>query len=288
MGIIFASYGNSENFYKQGFKNSFQAPKYLKNMGLNGYEYLCNQGVHISDDGCEELKKIAKENNISLSVRGYDFILMSALSEEKKDYELNIIKETIRTAHKLGADRVVFPLDNCAVKSRAFVKKSTLKILDCALKSLKEEGICNVFVALETMGLIHDYGTFDEVLAMCRENEMLMPCINVGNLYARGLGAEIKKDDFENMFSKIKKHLGFYRGNNFHIYYSKTEFTNQGFRDNVDFCEKGYEEQSYKNLIDAVISSKITPFIAAKSPNNSDFDSLEMKKYYMKKSGNDV
>ncbi len=288
MGIIFASYGNSEEFYKNGYNSSLEAPFYLKNMGLNGYEYLCNQGVHISDDSCEILKENAKTNGISLSVRGYDFISMSESEDEKQEKNLDIIKETIRTAHKIGADRIVLSLDNCAIKSRDFVKKSTLKILENALTDLKKEGISDVFVALETMGLIHDYGTFSEVLAMCRENEMLMPCINVGNLYARNLGKEIKKEEFEEMFFKIKKHLGTYRGNHFHIYCAKVEYTNQGFRDNVDFCEKGYENQNFNNLIDAVISSKITPFIVAKSPTMSDCDALQLKNYYMKKSEKNV
>lgn len=288
MGIIFASYGNSEKFYKKGFQNSLEAPKYLKNIGLNGYEYLCNQGVHISSDGCETLRKNAEENNISLSVRGYDFLSMSESDEKKRKENFGIITDTVRTAYKIGAKRVVLPLDNCAVKTRSFVKKETLKMLNDVFSALKNEGINDVFIALETMGLIQDYGTFSEVVSLCRENEMLMPCINIGNLYARGLGEEMTKEDFVKMFSQIKKSLGEYRGNNFHIYYSKVEYTNQGFRDNVDFCAGGYENQSYKNFTDAVISCKITPFIVAKSPVTSDFDALEMKNYYMKKSEKNV
>lgn len=288
MGIVFASYGNSAEFYKKGYKSSFEAPKYLKNMGLNGYEYLCNQGVHISSDGCEVLKKNAEENKISLSVRGYDFLSMSDVSEEKRKENFEIIKNTMMVAYKTGAKRVVLPLDNCAIKSRAFVKKETLKMLNEVVSSLKREGISDVFIALETMGLIHDYGTFSEIVSLCRENEMFLPCINVGNLYGRNLGKETEEDEFCYMFEYMKKNLGEYRGNNFHLYYSKVEYTNQGFRDNVDFCTKGYETQNYKKLINAVVTCGVTPFIVEKSPTTSDVDTLEIKKYYMKKSEENV
>lgn len=288
MGIIFASYGNSRNFYQQGFKSSLEAPSYMNNIGLNGYEYLCNQGVHISIDGCMELKKNAQDNGVTLSVRGYDFLCMSNKDDKKREDNLEIICETLRTAHYLGAKRIVVPLDNCAIKSRAWVKNSSVEMMNKALSVLKSEGIDDVNICVETMGLIHDYGDFSEVVRLCKENERFIPCINAGNIYARNLGKVITTQEYEEMFDFMKKHLGEYRSKNFHLYYSKVEYTNQGFRDNVDFCEKGFENQSYKNLLDAVISKKLTPFVVVRSPNNTDTDCLEMKQYYIEKSGKDA
>lgn len=288
MGIIFASYGNSQRFYKEGFKSSLEAPHYLKSIGLNGYEYLCNQGVHISLDGCAELKKNAENNGISLSVRGYDFLCMSDTDEIKREKNLKIICDTLRTAHLVGAKKIVLPLDNCAIKSRAWVKKSSVEMMNKALMISKSEGIDDVDIGVETMGLIHDYGDFSEVVRLCKENERFVPCINIGNIYARNLGKNITTKEYEDMFDFMKKHLGEYRAKNFHLYFSKVEYTNQGFRENMDFCDKGFENQSYKNLLDAVVSKNVTPFVVAKSPHNTDTDGLEMKKYYMEKSGKNV
>jgi deoxyribonuclease-4 len=46
--ILFGPSGNSEIFYEQGYKSSSQMPKWLKDMGLNAYEYQCSKGVNLS------------------------------------------------------------------------------------------------------------------------------------------------------------------------------------------------------------------------------------------------
>ena len=59
MGIVFAPYGNSKAFYEK-FDSSLYAPMYVSSCMLDGYEYMCNEGVHISDDACIILKENAE------------------------------------------------------------------------------------------------------------------------------------------------------------------------------------------------------------------------------------
>ena len=50
--------GNSESFYNEGFKSTLQAPAWLKERGLDAYEYQAGNGLTA---GLATLKKIGDE-----------------------------------------------------------------------------------------------------------------------------------------------------------------------------------------------------------------------------------
>ena len=140
MGIVFAFCGNSKAFYEKQ-KSSLDAPKYIKTLGFNGYEYMANQGVHISDDACGILRENAKENEITLSVRAYDFLSLSNEDENIRKKSVDILCETVRIANIMGAKRVSFPLDNCAIRKRSDVFTLTSDSLDKVSFYMKENNI---------------------------------------------------------------------------------------------------------------------------------------------------
>ncbi len=271
MGIIYASYGNSKKFYETK-KSSLDAPEYLKNLGFNGYEYMCNEGVHISDDACEILGKNAKENDIALSVRAYDFLSLSDEDDNLRQKSIDILCETVRIAKIMGAKRVSFPLDNCAIRKRSEVFSKTVDSLEKTALYMKENNISDIFLCPETMGLIHDLGTVDEVISLCMRNKILLPAINVGNIYARSLGEDKSEEYFLKLFDKIKKKLGKERGNSFHLYFSKVDYTHHGLKETLDFSECQDENQNFSGVVSAIKKAKVSPFIVVKSPDNKEKD----------------
>ncbi len=276
MGIIFAPYGNSKEFYKTK-KSSLDAPKYVSSLGFNGYEYLCNAGVHISDDACEILKKNAKKYNVSLSVRAYDLISLSNEDDRERQKSIDILCKTVSKAYLSGAKRVVFPLDNCAVRARRDVFNATKSSLEKVLFYMKENGIDDLFLCPETMGLIHELGTVDEVIGLCLSDERIMPALNLGNIYARNQGRVFLEEDFLLMFDKMKKKLGKSRGENFHLYLSKVEYTNHGFRSDINFSECDDKNQKFESLFKTVRKRKLTPFVVCKSPEDKEKDLNTLK-----------
>ena len=77
MSAKFGPAGNSESFSAQ-YKSVLDAPLYVKNMGLDAYEYQCGRGVNISESGAEVLGKKAREHNITLSIHSPYFISLSS------------------------------------------------------------------------------------------------------------------------------------------------------------------------------------------------------------------
>ena len=260
MTTVFASFGNTEYFFENGYKSSLEMPAFLNKIGLNGYEYSCEEGIHISDDGCETLKSEAEKNGISLSV--YSGKLFNSL------------EDCVKLAEKIGAKRVVVPLGNCAIVSRKEVYLRTLEKMKKASFISPEINICP-----ETMGLIHDLGTFEEVLKLSKENENFIPALNFPNLFARNLGKNFDSDTIEKMFLKIGKALGKERMRKVHIYLSNVHFTNQGYKKYADLSEDTDCNFDYKPILTAVSKLKLTPFIVCRSLYNCYNDAIKLKNY---------
>lgn len=56
----FGPAGNSDRFYAEGYKSSYQAPAWLANMGLSAYEYSFGRGVALSQESAEKIRAQAR------------------------------------------------------------------------------------------------------------------------------------------------------------------------------------------------------------------------------------
>ena len=72
--IRFGPAGNSESFYAQGYKNSWQAPGWLKGMGLSAYEYSFGRGVRLKEETARAIGAEAARFGIQMSVHMPYFI----------------------------------------------------------------------------------------------------------------------------------------------------------------------------------------------------------------------
>lgn len=263
MATVFAPFGNTEFFFNKGYTSSLEMPEFLNKTGLNGYEYSFEEGIHISDDGCEALKNEALKYGISISV--YSGKLFNSLCD------------CVVAATKLGAERVIVPLKSCAVTSRKDVYNGMLAKMKNAL--LKSD---NIYLCPEIMGLIHDLGTLGEVLKLSCEDERFIPALNFPNLFARNLGKQIDFDGAMNIFKTTEKVIGKERTNKAHIYLSNVYYTNQGYRKYADFSDDTGNNFDFKPVLDAVLKLGITPFIVCRSPYNCYNEAVMLKNYYMK------
>lgn len=258
MTEVFAPFGNTPYFYEKGYNSNLEMPGFLNKLGLNGYEYSLDEGIHISDDSCEILKNEALKYGITLSV--YSGKLFFAL------------EDSVALAEKIGAKRVVVPLGNCAIKSRKSVYEDTLlKMKDVLLKYR------DIYLYPELMGLIHDLGTLDEVLKLSQEDERIIPAINFPNLFARNLGKDI---DYENILKKVINKIGKEKADKLHIYLSNVVFTNQGFKSYSDFSDETENNFKFEPVIDAIKKLNIKPFIVCRCPYDCYRELNLIKDYY--------
>lgn len=131
----FGTAGCCEEFYDAGNKSALEMPKWLKEHGLDCFEYQCGRGVKISNDGAKKLGKFAKENDILLSVHAPYYISLSSVEEQKRKNSVDYIIQTLNAAKYMGADRIVVHSGSCGNITR----REALMLATETLKNAVEE-----------------------------------------------------------------------------------------------------------------------------------------------------
>lgn len=279
MSAIFGPAGNSESFGAMGYKSSLQVPEYLVKMGLDCFEYQCGRGVNIGREKAEQLGKIAKENNISLSLHAPYYISMSSIEEEKRLNSVNYILSSAHAVNAMGGDRIVVHTGSCGKISRERALELAIDTMKIAVRALDNEGLSHIHICPETMGKVNQLGTLDEVLELCLVDERLIPCIDFGHLNARDLGILKTTEDFEKIFIAIKDKLGEDRMKSFHSHFSKIEYTTGGEKKHLTF-EDSVFGPDYEPVMELTYKYGCNPVFICESAGTQAEDAKAMKDYY--------
>ena len=279
MKTIFGPAGNSLSFAKMGYKSSLQVPQYLTEMGLDAFEYQCGRGVNIGAEKAAELGRLAAERGIRLSLHAPYYISMSSVEEEKRLNSLNYILASAEAVKAMGGDRIIVHTGSCGKISREEALALAMDTMGKALAALDERGLGDVHICPETMGKINQLGTVDEVIALCGLDERLIPCVDFGHINAREMGSLKSATDFEDIFNKIENKLGNERMRNFHVHFSKIEYTVGGEKKHLTFEDRVFGPD-YEPFIETVLKKNCGLSVICESDGTQAEDALQMKKYY--------
>lgn len=278
MSALFGPAGNAESF---PYKSSADAPKWLKEIGLDCYEYQCGKGVNVGEATAVKIGQAAAEHGISLSLHAPYFINLANPDPESLQKTIGYITSACLAADQMGAKRVV-------VHSGALMKRTRRDALDIALHSIKEvlkacddAGFAHMTLCPETMGKINQLGDLDEVLELCTVDERLIPCVDFGHLYARSLGADEGAEACFRMLSRMQEVLGEERASRFHSHFSHIEFTpNGGEKCHRTFADDGGYGPDWAPLAAEIARRGWSPTFICESAGTQAEDALTMKKIY--------
>ena len=278
MSAIFGPAGNAENF---PHKSSAQAPGWLRQLGLDCYEYQCGKGVHVGEDTARKVGQAAREAGIALSLHAPYFINLANPDPAALDKTIGYITGACLVADQMGATRVV-------IHSGALMKRTRREALDIALASLEqvvracdEAGFGHLTLCPETMGKLGQLGDLDEVLELCRVDARLIPCVDFGHLYARTLGELDGAAAMEGILDKLERALGEERASRFHSHFSHIEFTlNGGEKCHRTFADDGGYGPAWEPLAAAVARRGWSPTFICESAGTQAEDALTMKRVY--------
>lgn len=273
--ITFGPGGNSESFGKRKFPE--QLPEYLASMGLNGYEIECGRGVRIAEKTYNLLPQIAKENNIYVTLHTPYFISLSSENEETRLKSVNYIEESAVAAHKLGVRKIVVHSGSCAKMPRETALRLAKDTLKKAQARLDELGLSEIIICPETMGKINQLGTLSEVMELCGVDERFLPCVDFGHLNARTLGGIKGSDDYSAILDEIENKLGFERLKNFHVHFSKIQYTAGGEKCHLTFADSEYGPD-FEPLMELFAKRGLEPSVICESAGTQAEDAAMMKK----------
>lgn len=270
--------GNSDGFLEMGYKSTLDVPEYLTKKDLNAYEYQCGRGVRISTIMAEELGARARLADIALSVHAPYYISLSGTEEDKRLKSLDYILQTARAAKDMGASRIVVHSGSAGKISREDALALAADTLRRARKAMDDNGYGEIHLCPETMGKVNQLGTLEEVLALCKADERLIPCLDFGHLNARTFGGLKDYGDFKKIFETIENELGLERLRTFHGHFSKIAYTIPGGeKAHLTFADTEYgpEFEPLARLIDEYGCS---PTIICESAGTQAEDAAAMKK----------
>ena len=278
MSAMFGPAGNAEDF---PYKSSADAPRWLRELGLDCYEYQCGKGVHVGEETARKVGRAAEENGIALSLHAPYFINLANPDPEALQKTIGYITGACLVAGWMGAGRVV-------IHSGALMKRTRREALDIALKSLREviracdeAGFGRITLCPETMGKINQLGDLDEVLELCCVDERLIPCVDFGHLYARSLGELDGAEAMERMLDRMQEVLGEDRARVFHSHFSHIEFTPKGGEKcHRTFADDGGYGPDWAPLAAAVAARGWSPTFICESAGTQAEDALTMKHIY--------
>ena len=283
MAATFGPAGNSESFYLEKYKSSAEAPAWLKNKGLDAYEYAAGNGITGSLESFIKIGKAAKENGILLSFHTPYFISLSGIEEEKRLKSLTYIKSSVMAAEAMGADTIVIHAGSASKISRA----EALSLAgDTLLRSLNDNPDTKVRFGVETMGKKNQLGTLDEVIALCKLDNRLYPVVDFGHMNARSLGNEFSDvDSYRRVFNEIAEKLGDEHAMHLHCHFSKIEYTDAGEKRHLTFADTVYGP-AFEPLAEALAMDDLRPRIISESAGTQSEDALAMHLAYLAAKGN--
>ena len=277
--VKFGTAGLDANFTQQGFKKTIEAPIYLEKMGLDAFEYQCGRGVRISEKAAMEFGAACKAKNITLSLHAPYYISMSSLEEEKRLNSIGYILDSAKAVKAMGGSRVVFHSGSCAKIPRDVALAKAVDTMQRIMQALDENGLGDITVCPETMGKVNQLGSLSEVMALCKVDERIIPCIDFGHLNARDLGCIKTIEDYKNIIETMENEIGTDRTKVFHSHFSKIEYTTGGEKRHLTFEDTLYGPE-FEPLMEIIARKNLSPTIICESDGTQGIDAAQMKAYY--------
>ncbi len=277
--IKFGPSGNSELFYEKGYKDSLSSPVWVKEMGLDCFEYSFGRGVNIGEKKAEEIGVAFQNNGIELSVHAPYFINFACLDEEKIENSYNYVLSSLHFARIMQAKRVVFHPATQGKLTRLEAVELTKKRLEILAEKIDKHGYNDMLVCPETMGKSAQIGTAEEVAEFCTIAPFYVPAIDFGHLNARTNGSLKTTEDFLSVLDITEKISGREKLEKLHVHFSKIMYTQKGEVKHLTFLDDVYGPE-FEPLSKALKIKNIEPYIICESAGMQDVDAKIMKDIY--------
>ena len=276
----FGAAGLSDSFAAGGCKSPRDIARYHAGFGLTAFEVQCGRGVRMPLDKAALLGAQCAAENIALSVHAPYYISMSSLEEDKRLRSVDYLLQSCALVRALGGRRVIFHAGSCGKQSREAALEKALDTMRLARAAVDEAGLSHIILCPETMGKVGQLGTLEEVLALCRLDERILPCIDFGHLNARTQGGLAAKQQMAALLDRMADVLQDGRASAFHAHFSMIEYTAGGEKRHLTFDTGRSFGPDFEPLMELLYQRGLCPTIICESVGTQAEDAAAMKRYY--------
>ena len=277
--IKFGPSGNSEAYHNAGFIGSSQSATWVKNMGLDLFEYSFGRGVNLSENKAIEIGENFKSQGIEISVHCPYYINFAGTDEEKVEKSYGYVLSSLKIGKLMGAKRAVFHPGALGKQDRETAVNLTKKRLEILANKIVDGGFSDMIICPETMGKSAQIGTVSEVAEFCNIAPFYYPCVDFGHVNSLLSGSLKTEGDFTKILNEFESVCGFEKVNDMHVHFSKIMYGPKGEIKHLTFDDEVYGP-SPEPFISAVKKRGINPYIVSESAGTQDIDAKTLKTLY--------
>lgn len=277
--IKFGPSGNSESFFALGYSHTEEAAAFVKERGLDCFEYSFGRGVRMSEEKARSIGEAFAFVGVEISAHAPYFVNFANPSDEMAEKSYGYVLDSGRAVSLMGGERVVFHPAAQGKEVRAEAVRKTEDRLKILRDRIYELGMQNLKFCPETMGKEAQIGTIEEIAKFCKIDPVYVPCIDFGHVNAREQGSLKTVEDYKSRLSYLIDELGFDKMKHFHAHFSKIMYGKKGEIKHLTFEDTLYGPEFYPLAV-ALEELDLEPYIVSESAGTQAEDAAEMKKIY--------
>jgi len=208
----------------------------MAELGLGALELGWVQSVRVSEETCANIKTVAAEKKIAISVYAPYFINLNA-DEEEWPKSRKRLMDAAYYGNLAGATDIIFhPGSYFGKPAEEVLPVAIARLQGCAVE-LRENGN-PVILRPEVMGKAAMLGSLNDTLAMSAAISGVAPCIDFAHLHARtGDGSMNTYAEWAETINGYAKFIGKSSLLSLHIHLSGIEYSEKGERNHLPLRE---------------------------------------------------
>lgn len=279
--IKFGPSGNSESFYAEGYAHTEQAAKFVKEKGLDCFEYSFGRGVRITEEKAIAIGEAFQREEIEISVHAPYFINFANPDDEMAAKSYGYVLDSAKACRLMQGNRIVFHPAAQGKATRFEAVDKTQERLKILAEYISLNGYEDMLFCPETMGKQAQIGTVEEITEFCKIAPFYTPCIDFGHINAREQGSLKTVADYKDRLAYMIAELGYDRMKRFHAHFSKIMYGAKGEVKHLTFADEVYGPD-FEPLALALKQLNLEPYIVSESDGTQAEDAQYMKKVYVK------
>ncbi len=253
-------------------RETIEGIKTVRKLGLDSMELEFVQGVKMSELKAREVRRVAENEGVSLTVHAPYWINLNTDDPIKYKKSINHIVTSARIGYLAGAKSVCFHAAFYQKREPSLVYDRVKSALQEIMDILNYEGI-DIDIRPETMGKPSQFGTLEEVVSLAKEIKGVYPLIDFAHLHARTIGKINSYQEFIQVLKYVQNELGEYALKNVHLHISGIQYGKKGEQKHLILDESDFR---YEELLMALSEMDVEGIAICESPNLEE-DSLLLK-----------
>jgi deoxyribonuclease-4 len=242
---------------------------YTKAYGLDAMELLFVRNVNVTDTNREVILKAKQDNHFYLSAHGSHYINLNAAEPEKQEQSMIRIISAARGLAKVQGRSLIF-------HPGFYLKDTKEKAYDTIKKNLLQLPYFGVDYRLETTGRKSQFGTLQELTALCKEVGTCKLCIDFAHIHARENGGLKCYADFAGILQFVYNQLGREALEDMHIHIGGISYDSRGEIRHLPLRESDF---NYRDCLKALKAYDVKGCVICEGPL-LEIDALLLKKTY--------